>query len=108
MKILLIATNQADRYMDRMVVRPLPIGLAYLAAHVDETRHDLEVLDLMFSSDAVSDVGEAVERFDPDVVGLSIRNLDNQSYLNPVAHLPGVNEANIFEPEPEGIFVWSL
>ena len=92
MKILLIATNQAERYMDRMVVRPLPIGLAYLAAHVDETRHDLEVLDLMFSSDAVSDVGETLKRFGPDIVGLSIRNLDNQSYLNPVSHLPGVKD----------------
>ena len=92
MKILLIATNQAERYMDRMVVRPLPIGLAYLAAHVDETRHDLEVLDLMFSSDALSDVRETVAQFGPHVVGLSIRNLDNQSYLNPVSHLPGVKD----------------
>ena len=90
MKILLIATNQAERYMDRMVVRPLPIGLAYLAAHVDEAQHDLEVLDLMFSSDAVSDVNEAVRRFEPDLVGLSIRNLDNQSFLNPISHLPAV------------------
>ena len=76
--------------MDRMVVRPLPIGLAYLAAHVDEAQHDLEVLDLMFSSDAVSDVNEAVRRFEPDLVGLSIRNLDNQSFLNPISHLPAV------------------
>ena len=92
MKILLIATNQAERYMDRMVVRPLPIGVAYLAAHVDERRHELQVLDLMFSDDAVSEVGGAVEEFRPDLVGLSIRNLDNQSYLNPVSHLPGVRE----------------
>ena len=48
MKTLLIATNQAERYMDRMAVRPLPIGLAYLAAYIDEERHDLRVLDLMF------------------------------------------------------------
>ena len=92
MKILLIATNQAERYMDRMVVRPLPIGVAYLAAHIDEGRHELQVLDLMFSDDAVSEVGGAVEQFRPDLVGLSIRNLDNQSYLNPVSHLPGVKE----------------
>ena len=92
MKILLIATNQAERYMDRMVVRPLPIGVAYLAAHVDEGRHELRVLDLMFSDDAVSEVRGAVEQFRPDLVGLSIRNLDNQSYLNPVSHLPRIKE----------------
>lgn len=90
MKILLIASNQAERYMDRMVVRPLPIGVAYLAAQIDEGRHELQVLDLMFSDDAVSEVGGAVEQFRPDLVGLSIRNFDNQSYLNPVSHLPGL------------------
>ena len=89
-KILLIATNQADRFMDRMVVRPVPIGLAYLAAAVDESRHQLRVLDLMFSDDGASDVEEAVREFQPDLVGLSIRNLDNQSSLNPVWNLPGV------------------
>ena len=92
MKILLIATNQAERYMDRMVVRPLPIGVAYLAAHIDEERHDLRVLDLMFSRDAVADVDTAVTSFRPALVGLSIRNLDNQSFLNPVWHLPAVRE----------------
>lgn len=90
MKILLIATNQADRFMDRMVVRPLPVGLACLAAGIDETRHDLKVLDLMFSEDPSADVANVVRGFRPEVVGLSIRNLDNQSSLNPVWHLPGV------------------
>ena len=49
MRILLVATNQTDRFMDRMVVRPVPIGLAYIAAAVDEDRHQMRVLDLMFS-----------------------------------------------------------
>ena len=92
MKVLLIATNQADRFMDRMVVRPVPIGLAYLAASVDEERHTLRVLDLMFAEDAVSEVVDAVSEFRPDLIGLSIRNLDNQSSLNPVWNLPAVRD----------------
>ncbi|MCH8109723.1 MAG: cobalamin-dependent protein [Chloroflexi bacterium] len=88
MKVLLVATNQAERYMSRMVVRPLPIGLAYLAASIDEEKHQLQVLDLMFSDDALADVDAAVKCFQPDVVGLSIRNLDNQSYLDSEWHLP--------------------
>ena len=92
MNILLIATNQADRYMDRMVVRPVPVGLAYLAAGIDEERHSMRLLDLMFSDDPLTDVASAVAEFDPDVVGLSMRNLDNQSYFNPVWHLPGVKD----------------
>ena len=92
MKILLVATNQTDRFMDRMVVRPVPIGLAYIAAAVDEERHHMRVLDLMFSDDGPADVEETVREFQPDLVGLSIRNLDNQSYFNPVWNLPGVRD----------------
>ena len=92
MRILLIATNQTDRFMDRMAVRPVPIGLAYIAAAVDEDRHQMRVLDLMFSEDGPSDVEEAVRDFQPDLVGLSIRNLDNQSYFNPVWNLPPVKD----------------
>ena len=92
MKVLLVATNQADRFMDSMVVRPLPIGLAYLAASVDEERHTLKVLDLMFADDAVAEVADAVSEFEPDLIGMSIRNLDNQSSLNPVWNLPAVRD----------------
>ena len=92
MKVLLVATNQADRFMDRMVVRPVPIGLAYLAASVDEERHTLKVLDLMFADDAVAEVADAVSEFEPDLIGMSIRNLDNQSSLNPVWNLPAVRD----------------
>ena len=89
MKILLVATNQSDRFMDRMVVRPVPIGLAYIAAAVDERRHETRVLDLMFSDDAAADAESAVREFAPDLVGLSMRNLDNQSMVNPKWNLPG-------------------
>ena len=92
MKVLLVATNQADRFMDSMVVRPVPIGLAYLAASVDEERHTLKLLDLMFADDAVAEVADAVSEFEPDLIGMSIRNLDNQSSLNPVWNLPAVRD----------------
>ena len=78
--------------MDRLVVRPLPIGLAYVAAHIDEGRHQLQLLDLMFSENPIGDLNEAVKRHKSDIVGLSIRNLDNQSYLNPRWHLPKIAE----------------
>lgn len=90
MKVLLVATNRTDRFMDRMVVRPVPIGLAYLAAAIDETRHQLRTLDLMFADDAEAEVAAAARDFQPDLIGLSIRNLDNQSYFNPVWNLPPV------------------
>ena len=92
MRVLLIATNRDERFMSRMEVRPLPIGLAYVAAHLDSSRHELKVMDLMFATDYLGGAQAAVEEFQPDLIGLSIRNLDNQSYLDPRWALPDVKE----------------
>ena len=51
MKILLIATNRHGRLMSRMDAHPLPIGLAYVAGHLDPERHTIKVMDLMFADD---------------------------------------------------------
>ncbi len=88
MRILLIATNRHHQLMSRMEARPLPIGLAYVAAHLDHDRHAIKVLDLMFSADYLADTETVVREYQPDLVGISIRNLDNQSYLDPQWALP--------------------
>ena len=92
MRVLLIATNRHHRLMNRMEARPLPIGLAYVAGHLDPARHPRKILDLMFSEDYLADVEEAIKTFRPGVVGLSIRNLDNGSYLDPQWALPTTKE----------------
>lgn len=92
MKILLIATNRHGRYMNHMDARPLPIGLAYVAGYLDPDLHSTKVLDLMFSEDYLADVETAVRDFQPGMVGLSIRNLDNGSYLDPQWVLPITKE----------------
>ncbi len=88
MRILLIATNRHNRWMSKEEVRPLPIGLAYVAAYVDPERHSLRVLDLMFSDDYLADAEKVVRDFQPELVGISIRNLDNGSYVDPQSALP--------------------
>ena len=88
MKILLIATNRHQRLMGRMDARPVPIGLAYIAGYLDPGRHTLKVLDLMFSKDFLAETEEAVREFQPGLIGLSIRNLDNNSYVDPQWELP--------------------
>ena len=88
MRVLLIATNRHDRLMSRMDARPMPIGLAYVAGHLDPDRHTVRVLDLMFSEDYVEETNRAVSSFAPDVVGISLRNFDNQSYLDTQWALP--------------------
>ena len=92
MRILLIATNRHRRLMSRMNAQPVPIGLAYIAGHLDPQRHQLKVLDLMFSEDHLTDTASAVKEFQPDLVGISLRNLDNSSYLDPQWALPITRE----------------
>ena len=73
MRILLVATNRHDRLNSRMNAQPLPIGLAYVAGHLDPDRHQVRVLDLMFSDDYLADVESAVKDFQPEAVGISLK-----------------------------------
>jgi hypothetical protein len=89
MRILLIATNRHNQLNSRMNAQPLPIGLAYIAGQLDSTRHTVKMLDLMFSDDNYLDEVEQTARaFQPELVGISIRNLSNHSYLDPQWQLP--------------------
>ena len=88
MRILLIATNRHQRLMSRMNARPAPIGLAYIAGYLDPQRHDVEVLDLMFAEDYLGETEAKVKEFQPDLVGISLRNLDNSSYMDSEWWLP--------------------
>lgn len=89
MRILLIASNRHNKLMSRMDARPMPIGLAYVSAYIDRERHTVRTLDLMFSGDEyLEDVSGLLEEFKPDVVGISMRNLSNHSYVDPQWQLP--------------------
>jgi hypothetical protein len=89
MRIMLIATNRHRQLNSRMNAQPLPIGLAYIAGYLDPTRHTVKMLDLMFSDDHYLDEVEQTARaFQPELVGISIRNLSNHSYLDPQWQLP--------------------
>ena len=88
MRILLVATNRQDRMNSRMNAQPMPIGLAYIAGHLDHDRHEVKVVDLMFADDYLSEIESIVNDFRPDVVGISLRNLSNHSYLNTQWALP--------------------
>ena len=92
MRVLMIATNRHHRLMSRMEARPLPIGMAYVAAYLDQDRHSVKTLDLMFSDDYLADVENTVNEIKPDLVGISLRNLSNHSYIDPQWALPITKE----------------
>jgi hypothetical protein len=88
MRILLVNTN---RKADLMAAPP--IGLCYVATAARKAGHEVRVLDLCFSGRrAAKALRSSVSSFSPEVVGLSVRNVDNANMLRPVSYLPGVRE----------------
>jgi len=73
MKVLLISANT-----ERINVTPLPLGLACVAAATRRAGHDVRLLDLMTQEDPQSRIREAIETSSPGVIGISVRNIDDQ------------------------------
>ncbi|MFC1479118.1 B12-binding domain-containing radical SAM protein [Planctomycetota bacterium] len=75
--VLLINSN---RYMQPWPV--IPFGLCCVASSVEEAGYKVEFLDLCFSAHPDREIRESIASFNPDVIGVSIRNLDNSTGFN--------------------------
>ncbi len=73
MKVLLISANT-----ERLVEPVLPLGASLVAAAARRAGHQVLFLDLMPRADPEKDVAGALEHYRPDVIGLSVRNIDDQ------------------------------
>ncbi len=87
MKILLISANR-----EKMPFPVFPLGLAYLAKGLREEGHQIDVMDLCFSQEVSVDLQSILYRFQPDLIGISLRNLDNLTYPTSVSYLKEVGE----------------
>ena len=57
-----------------------PIGEAYLASYLISQGHEIKLLDLTLSNDYKRDISKAISDFIPQVIGISIRNVDSTTY----------------------------
>ena len=85
MKILLISANR-----ERSPYPVFPIGLAYLAVPLEAAGHELFALDLCFESEPEAAVKTALDSFLPELVLLSLRNIDNVTWPICRSYLEGV------------------
>jgi len=76
MNVLLVYTNR-DRFF-----YPPPIGLAYISEGLKQKGHKIKLVDFMFSKNPIKELENAIAEFNPEVIGFSIRNIDNQVMLN--------------------------
>jgi radical SAM superfamily enzyme YgiQ (UPF0313 family) len=87
MSVLLIAANT-----ERMNMVPLPYGLGLVAAALRQAGHEVAFLDLMDSPDPAGTVRQAIQRARPELIGISIRNIDDQNQQEPRFLLEKVRE----------------
>jgi radical SAM superfamily enzyme YgiQ (UPF0313 family) len=85
-RVLLINSNRKDD----LLAAP-PLGLCYVAAASEAAGHEVQVLDLCFAARNVRDrLDRVIGTFRPELVGISIRNIDNVNMLHPVAFVPEI------------------
>jgi len=77
MEILLVYANTYT------LLWPGPVGVSYLARAAREAGHRVQVVDLMFEKDPEAVLDRALAARPWDLVGLSLRNLDNADPTNP-------------------------
>ncbi len=70
-----------------------PLGISYVAGAARSAGHEVALLDLCFSLDIRADIAAAVGRFVPDLIGISIRNVDNLTYPASVSYLDEIRAA---------------
>ncbi len=56
-----------------------PIGAAFLAGMLRDSGYSVSILDLCFVKDAESAIITRISQCQPDIVGISLRNLDNST-----------------------------
>ncbi len=101
MRVLLISAN-----IERLPDPVAPLGPAYLCAALEARGHEVRFLDLCFADPLQDALRTSVATFAPEVIALSIRNIDNVAYPQTSTYLPfykmiaaelrGLSQAPIF------------
>ena len=79
MNVLIISTNR-----NPLPMPVLPFGACMVAEAAEQAGHKVRVFDFMFEKDVIRKLKKEFAKSAPDIVGLSIRNIDNNDYENPV------------------------
>jgi len=81
--VLIINTNQ-----EQVPCSLLPLGACLVASATEAAGHHVQLLDLCGARAPVTAVAAAIQGAHPEVIGLSVRNLDNGVAGAPKSYLP--------------------
>lgn len=88
MNVLLINPNR-----EQMPWPALPVGLCIVASALAGAGHDVDVLDLTFSREPARDTKARLLERAPQVVGITVRNIDNCNFELPLFYLQEIRDA---------------
>ena len=71
MKTLLIRPPPVHNIVGKLISSEVPLGLAYIAAYLEDRDQRVEILDLMLSRDPISDLIKKIKQYKPDIFGLT-------------------------------------
>ena len=78
MNVLIISTNR-----NQFPVPVIPLGACMVAEAAQKAGHAVKLMDLMFEPDPLWAVRKELLKSAPDVVGFSVRNIDNNDIQSP-------------------------
>ncbi|OHD65478.1 MAG: hypothetical protein A2176_13155 [Spirochaetes bacterium RBG_13_51_14] len=81
-RVLLVSANREEINMPVW-----PLGIACVAAAARQAGHDVTILDLIQHSDPLIALEKVIEECGPDVIGVSVRNIDDQCMRNTMFYL---------------------
>ncbi len=87
MRVVFISANT-----EQINMPVLPIGMARVAAATEKAGHEVKILNLMRPEHASHSLEDALVGFRPDVIGISVRNIDDQNRECPHFLLPPVGQ----------------
>lgn len=80
MRTLVISSN---RHLSPTPV--MPLGACLVAEAAERAGHAVDLLDLMFERDPAQAITDRIRAVQPEIIGLSIRNIDNNDLRHPAA-----------------------
>jgi radical SAM superfamily enzyme YgiQ (UPF0313 family) len=77
MKVLLISANT-----EQINMPVLPVGMAFVAKAAEDAGHEVSLINLMAEPEALASLVVRIRKVRPDIIGISVRNIDDQVSLH--------------------------
>ncbi len=87
MRIFLISSNIANTPYS-----VYPLGLSMVASSLHNAGHEIKQFDFLASNRSVDELVKEINVFNPDIIGVSIRNIDNVNLLNEQRYIEAVRD----------------